>query len=164
MSEPWDLGITLRSRPAWASSCVRSYSYEPPQAQYATTSVGLVALGGETAGWVLEAAKKLEALGRLRAGWDSYGGGPLKQGAKNLTVRVLGLLRTDELPVPAVVLGPGGTVQLEWRAKDKELEVELRDNDTIEYVKVCPSGDIEEGEAAADLPARLHDLSHWFLH
>lgn len=164
MNEPRDLAIALNSGSARPSALAGSYWPSQPQIQYPTTLVGSIALGGRTAGWVLEAAKKLENLGRLCTGWDSYGGVPLKQGAKNLTVRVLRLLCTDELPVPAVVLGSGGTVQLEWRARDKELEVELRDNDTMEFVKVSPGGDIEEGEARTDLPARLHDLSHWLLH
>jgi len=121
-------------------------------------------LGGDTASWVVEAAKKLEALERFQQGWDSHGGLPLKGGAKRLTLQVLGWLRKVELPVPAVVLGSAGTVQLEWRAKGKELEVELRDNDTIEYVKVFPAGEIEEGEASSDLSGKLHNLTAWLLH
>jgi hypothetical protein len=164
MNELQDLGITLNSHPAWPSAPPASCGQTQVQILYpATTLAGVLDLSKDTASWVIEAAKKLEKLGRLRAGWDSYGGVPLKPGAKGLTVRVLDWLRTDELPVPAVVLGSGGTVQLEWRAKGKELEVELRDNSTIEYVKVSTSGDIEEGEATADLSGRLHDLSRWLL-
>jgi hypothetical protein len=136
------------------------------QIQYASPariSTESIDLGGQTADWVLQAAQKLEALGRLRVGWDSYGGLPLKKGTRTLTVRVLDWLRKDELPVPAVVLGSGGTVQLEWRTKGKELEVELRDNDTIEYVRVFPGGDIEDGEAAHDISERLQSLSQWLL-
>jgi len=129
----------------------------------ATTLTCYISLGSQTADWVLEAAKKLEVLGRLRRGWDSYGAVPLKRGTKELTLRVLGWLGRDDLPVPAVVLGSGGTVQLEWRTKGKELEVELRDNDTIEYVKVFPAGDIEEGETAGNLSAKVQDLSQWLL-
>ncbi|MGH7169348.1 MAG: hypothetical protein ACRELG_03615, partial [Gemmataceae bacterium] len=119
----------------------------------------------DTASWVVEAAKKLEALGRFQKGWDSYDGLPIKLGAKRLALQVLGWLRKDELPVPAVVLGSAGTVQLEWRARGKELEVELRDDDSIEYVKVFPADrEIEEGEAASDLSAKLHELTGWLLH
>jgi hypothetical protein len=121
-------------------------------------------LSGDTAHWVVEAVKKLERLGRFRTGWDSYGGLPLRQGAKGLTLWVLRWLGKDELPVPSVVLGSGGTVQLEWRAKGKELEVELRDNNTIEYAKLSPGGEIEEGEAVLNLPGKIHDLAEWFLH
>jgi hypothetical protein len=126
-------------------------------------SLGTINLSGDTASWVIEAAKKLEELGRFRRGWDSYGGLPLKQRAKSLTARVLDWLRKDELPVPAVVLVSGGTVQLEWKARGKELEVQLRDNDTFEFVKVNRDGKIEEGEAENDLFRNLHDLTNWLL-
>jgi hypothetical protein len=116
---------------------------------------------GYTAEWVLETAKKLDALGRRQPGWDSYGGLPLKRGAKTLTLHVLRWLRNEELPVPAVVLCSAGTVQLEWQSRGKELEVELRDNNTFEYMKVFPGGEIEEGEDDIDLSGRVHALSRW---
>ena len=155
INELRELGVTHSSQPAWPLARV----YPEP----ATTFAGSIDLSDQTAGWVLEAAAKLEALGRFQPGWDSYSGLPLQRSAKDLTVRTLRWLRSDELPVPAVVLGSGGTVQLEWRTNDKELEVELRDNNTIEYVKVSSGGAIEEGEVTADLSAKLHDLSRWLL-
>lgn len=164
MNDLQDLGLTCTLRPAWTSPCP-SVHYQPPfQTIYgAAFSPLAIDLSGATAAWVIEAAKKLDRLGRFRADWDSYGGLPLKPSAKNLTLRVLEWLRKDELPVPAVVLGSGGTVQLEWKAKGKELEVELRDNDTIEFVKVSPSGNIEEGETSVNLSGKLHDLTSWLL-
>ncbi len=153
MNELQDLGVTLNSQSAWSS----------PFAYSATTLAGSLNLNVYTAGWVFEATRKLEALRRLRAGWDSYAGLPLKPEARNFTVRILGWLGREELPVPAVVLGSGGTIQLEWRAKGKELDVELRDNDTIEYVKASPGGEIEEGEAGPNLPAKLQHLAGWLL-
>lgn len=165
MNEPQILGLSRCPRSAWAPLVTgSSYSATQPQMQILYISsppFDAIGLAGDTAAWVLEAAKKLEALRRFHVGWDSYGGLPLKPGAKDLTLRVLEWLRKDELPTPAVVLGSGGTVQLEWRAKGKELEVELRDNDTIEFVKVSPDGKIEEGEAADKLSERLHDLTSW---
>jgi hypothetical protein len=132
--------------------------------QQTAISGGTLVLSGSTASWVLDAAKKLEALGKLPAGWDSYGGLPLDSNAKKLTVSVLGWLGGNDLPVPAVVLGSAGTVQLEWRAKGKELEVELGKDNAVEFVKVYPNGDIEEGEEKANLPQRLRGLTRWLLY
>ncbi|MHB1424528.1 MAG: hypothetical protein ACYC3I_15260 [Gemmataceae bacterium] len=164
MNEPQDIGMTcvLRRPLNYPVAC---YSYSSPvQIEYSVApSFDALDLSGNTAGWVLEAAKKLEKLGRFRIGWDSYGGLPLKPNAKGLTLRVLSWLGNDELPVPAVVLGSNGTVQLEWKARGKELEVELQDDDTIEFVKVSPNGKTEGGEANVDLSKRLHELSSWFL-
>lgn len=160
-----ELSFTQSSRPDWFSGLAVSYRQPQVQVMYSgATSTDTIDLSGDTASWVVEAAKKLEALGRFQTGWDSYDGLPLRPGAKRLTLQVLGWLRKDELPIAAVVLGSAGTVQLEWCAKGKELEIELRDNDIIEYVKMLPNGEIEEGEAASDLSEKLLDLTGWLLH
>jgi hypothetical protein len=113
--------------------------------------------------WVMEAAKKLEALGRLPAGWDSHGGRPLNAASRELAVSVLGWLENEHLPVPAVVLGPNGTVQLEWRAKGKELDVELCGDSAINFVKESPEGELEEGRTDRNLQERLKKLTRWLM-
>jgi len=165
VNELHEFGLTSTSRPLSASPFTIRNAQPTIQIIYSgDLSLSTINLSGDTADWVIEAAKKLEALARFRKGWDSYGGLPLKQRAKELTLQVLRWLRKDELPVPAGVLAAGGSVQLEWKAKGKELEVELRDNETIEFVKVNPDGGIEdEGEVEKDLSRRLHDLTVWLL-
>ncbi len=130
--------------------------------QTAITS-GTLILSGSSAPWVMDAAKKLEALGKLPPGWDSYGGLTLDANARRLTVSALGWLGNQDLPVPAVVLGSGGSVQLEWKAKGRELDIELGKNETIQFVKVKEGGDILEGEEKAHLPQKLRDLTWWLL-
>jgi len=126
-------------------------------------TAGFLILRGHAAPWVIDAAKKLEAIGKLPSGWDSYGGAPLDLNARTLTVNALGWLGNENLPVPAVVLGSGGTVQLEWRAGGRELEIEL-EKDGIEFLKVHANKEMEEGQAKTDLPRQLQDLSWWLLH
>lgn len=165
VNELHEFGLTSTSRPFFALPITARSVLPTVQIIYSEdSSLSMINLSGDTADWVIEAAKKLEALARFRKGWDSYGGLPLKPRAKELTLQVLRWLRKDELPVPAVALVSGGTVQLEWRIKEKELEVELRDNDTIEFVKVNSDGGIEEGEAEKDLSSELHNLTSWLLH
>jgi hypothetical protein len=114
--------------------------------------------------WVREAAVKLEALGALPRNWDSYGGSPLTQSAKDFTNQVLRCLEDKDLPTPAVVLGSRGTVQFEWRRRGKELEVDLGEGNELEYVKVGPSGTIqEEGCEQSDFGSKLRELVAWFL-
>ena len=120
-------------------------------------------LYGRSAPWVIEAAKKLDAIGRLSVGWDSYGGASLDVEAKKMTANALGWLGGNNLPVPAVVLGSSGTVQLEWRANGRELEIELGKN-RIEFLRVDLDGSTEEGEERGDLPHKLRGLTWWFLH
>jgi hypothetical protein len=131
--------------------------------QLSTTSGGFITFTGSSPVWVFEAAKKLEALGRLRPGWDSYGGLPLNPESQALTLNVLGWLGSDELPTPAVVLGSEGNVHLEWRVKGRELEVGLGRGQRVAFVKVYPNGDIEEGEQSANLPQQLRGLTCWLM-
>jgi hypothetical protein len=120
-------------------------------------------LTGDTAPWVLEAVKKLDAIGKLRRGWDSYDGLPLSAGAKRMTFDALEWLKGQNLPVPAVVLGSSGTVNLEWRTNGKELELELGlgEGGAIEYVKVDAQGEMEEGVESAAIEERLRTLTDW---
>ena len=129
------------------------------QAPTAVTSVSLNLQA--SAPWVIAAARKLERLGTLPQDWDSYGGLPLKAGAREITVRVLGWLQREDLPIPAVVLGSAGTVQLEWRCGGKELEVDLGDGREIDFVTIDSQGQIEEGQARTDDEEKIRTLTHW---
>lgn len=122
-------------------------------------------LSASQGAWVIEAARKLEALGRLPSNWDSYGGLSLDPASKELTLRVLGWLGFDDLPIPQVALGSGGEVHLEWRKKGRELEVELGNSKghRIEFMKVYPTGRIEEGFEDDAVSQKLVQLSDWLL-
>jgi hypothetical protein len=148
------------------SVCSGPYQYSQLGMLVGQTSLsnGTLALNGSQASWVLEAAKKLDSLRLLQGGWDSYGGLPLDQEAKKLTVSVLGWLEGEELPVPAVVLGSCGNVQLEWRLSGRELEVDLRPDNTVEFVKIDKANVIGEGEENSNLPLKLRGLSWWLIH
>ncbi len=163
LNEMLEFGVTNANIPAFGT--VRyGQQFLGMVVNQTTITGGNLLLRGTTAPWVIDAAKKLEALGRLPTGWDSYGGLPLDSHAKTLTVSALGWLEDKNLPVPAVVLGSAGTVQLEWRVKGRELEIELGKNETVEFVKLAPEGVVEEGEEKTNLPQRLRSLTWWLLY
>ena len=113
--------------------------------------------------WVLQAARKLEVIGRLKYNWDSYGALPLNTQARQFTVQVLRWLGDEDLPPPAVVLESDGTIQMEWRAKGKELDVGLVNGDRIEYVKVDANGDVGEGAEQIRPVSKLRELTGWLM-
>jgi hypothetical protein len=113
--------------------------------------------------WVAEAAKKLEAISGLQAGWDSYGGRPLTPAAKRSTVEVIRTLEGEDLPVPAVALCSGGTVQLEWRHNGRELDIDVGKGDEYEYVTCDQAGQVKEGRADRYSPSELSKLARWLL-
>jgi hypothetical protein len=113
--------------------------------------------------WAIDVAKKLESLEKLQAGWDSYGGLPLKKRAKDFTIQAIGWINEEDLPTPAVVLSSGGTIQLEWKSDGKELHIDLGEGDSIEFVKCDRNGNIEEGEETKNIPSRMRKLASWLV-
>jgi hypothetical protein len=159
-----EIGATTANTPIMSAH--GQWQYFPMYVQATALSSHSLVLLGSSAPWVLDAVKKLQEIGKLSAGWDSYEGVPLDSHARRLTVNALGWLGGNDLPVPAVVLGSSGTVQLEWRVNGKELEIELG-RGKIGLLQVYPGGDIkesEEGEETADLPQKLRKLTCWLLH
>jgi hypothetical protein len=128
-----------------------------------TTTADSLYFSASTADWVFQAARKLDKLARLEENWDSHRGLPLQSQARHLTVEVLDCLKRVPLPTPAVVLGSGGTVHLEWRRRGKELELGMGGQTGIEYLKVYPQGRVEEGEETGNLRSRVRDLTLWLL-
>lgn len=129
-----------------------------------STTSSAIALDANTAIWVLEAMKKLESLGRHRRNWDSYDGLPLSPSAKRMTFDALGWLMHQDLPVPAVVLGSGGTVHLEWRSNGKELEIGFGNHGTVEYLKVDEVGNYEEEEEInSEVRNKVTKLAEWLI-
>lgn len=125
-----------------------------------TTSA--LALDADTAPWVFEATRRLESLEHLHRNWDSYGGLPLSPQARLITFDALGWLKMRDLPIPSVVLGADGTVHLEWRSRTgRELEVGFGIGGRLEYAKTNTQGDIEEGEADAQIRENLCVLTEW---
>lgn len=140
------------------------YCPEQPYGMYVVdaTAGGILVLHGDRAAWVTEAAKKLDSIGRLPRGWNSYGGFPLRDGSRNLAGNVLNWLERENLPVPAVVLASDGVVHFEWGNKGRELEVELQ-GDAVDYVKVNDQGDVEDEGSIEASPQNLRMLTSWLL-
>src|SRR5262249_9754403 len=74
----------------------------------------ILALRGDTAGWVEPTIKTLGRLLTLPAGWDSYGGRPIELPLVWAAWHLLTVVLRDESPAPAVVPTNRGGVQLEW--------------------------------------------------
>ncbi|MBI2195029.1 MAG: hypothetical protein HYU36_23860 [Planctomycetes bacterium] len=114
--------------------------------------------------WLVETLKKIERLSQLSANWDSYGAQPVKAEILGLSIRLLGSLEGESLPNPLVSAGSAGTVDFEWQFQGRELEVEILDQDRVEYLKVYPDGRMEEGEISPNFPDGLRRLIRWLLH
>jgi hypothetical protein len=113
--------------------------------------------------WQVQTLVKLEGLRCLPRGWDSHDGLPLQPEAAAAVEGLLRELRDLDLPVPGVVLGPEGTVQLEWRRDGRELELEVQAPGVIHSLRVFVDGRMEEGNLGPDLGSEARRLSRWLL-
>ncbi len=112
--------------------------------------------------WLVQTMEKLQALARLPANWDSHGGLALQPAICHAAMAVLGWLENHELPVPGVVLGSSGTVQLEWQYDGRELQVEILTPVAIGWLKIAADGSMEEGHEPAT-PEQFRRLTEWLL-
>ena len=144
---------TFESQSEWRNVCADMLTATP------------VITLGDSATWVLDAAMQLDSLAALKAGWDSYGGRPLNEKAKEIAFGTLSILKTTNLPVPCVALGSSGDVQFEWRRDGRQLDLDVGDDaDAVEFVTVDPTGHITEGTEKTDWRRRVLLLAGWLIY
>lgn len=89
--------------------------------------------------------RKLRELLSLPHDWDSYGSRPPTFVAVNRALQVVLEITLDVFLLPRIFPVPGGGVQLEWRSGRRELEIEIDDCGSVEYLKVEQGTPVEEG-------------------
>jgi hypothetical protein len=75
--------------------------------------------------WINDAKQKLDELGSLKAGWDSYAARPISKSARSAALQLLQEISLPSTPRPAIVPTSDGSVQLEWHTKGIDLEVRI---------------------------------------
>lgn len=93
--------------------------------------------------WVTPTIDALTELVLLRDDWDGYGAPPIDHESVNAALRFLSLAANHVTPPPAVIATGMGTVQLEWRDGDVEIDVEISPDGTYDAVYEGPEGEQE---------------------
>lgn len=105
--------------------------------------------------WLHQLAEQFRRLHGLGPNWNSHGARKVQPDAVVLAVRVLLVIATDPLPLPAVIPTFGGGVQLEWHDVGVDLEIEV---DPLGGVEVWFRDRIEKREWEGDLGEREADV------
>jgi hypothetical protein len=95
--------------------------------------------------WLRSSLRKVTELALLPSGWDGYGSRPIQQPAVERVSEVLTYLSYLDLPNPQLFPVPGGGIQIEMRQDDRELEIEILPDGSIEYLLVLSNGEMSEG-------------------
>jgi hypothetical protein len=75
--------------------------------------------------WRDPVTKRLEELIRLEEGWDGYRGAPVSFEIAHFAVRMLEVACGLEVPVPQIVPGSQGDLQIEWHTERGDIELDV---------------------------------------
>src|SRR2546423_9954773 len=75
--------------------------------------------------WRDSVGNRLEDLIRLERGWDGYRGAPVSFEIAHFAVRMLEVACGLEAPVPQIVPGSQGDLQIEWHTEHGDVELDV---------------------------------------
>jgi len=110
-----------------------------------------------TVSWLSASLKKIGELRELRAGWDSYNAQPIQERAIQEGSDLLMYLARLDLPEPRIVPTSAGGIQLEFQKDERELELEILPDGSIEFLTV----EMQEGTVLAITSSRMFELANW---
>jgi hypothetical protein len=91
--------------------------------------------------WRDPVAKRLEELIRLERGWDGYRGAPVSFEIAHFAVRMLEVACGLETPIPQIVPGSQGDLQIEWHTERGDIELDvLAPNSVFAWRRTASTG------------------------
>lgn len=105
---------------------------------------------------------KLTELSELPNNWDGYGSPGIQPAVKVAASDLIGVLHKAGAPMPHFALVSGGGLQLEWRKKNRELELEILPSGEIGFLKAHESGEMQEGILPRSFHLDVFELVKWF--
>lgn len=75
--------------------------------------------------WWNSARSRLNELGKLAPGWDSYGAKVIASSARAAAIDVLRQITTRKTPPPSIVPTSDGSIQIEWHTRGIDLELRV---------------------------------------
>lgn len=76
-------------------------------------------------GWLGTAKARLDELGKLQPGWNSYGAPSISANARTTAYYLLRQLAGPNTPRPYLVPTSDGSVQIEWHTRGIDLEIRV---------------------------------------
>lgn len=76
--------------------------------------------------WRKTLVRRLDELCSLPEGWDGYGALPVAFSNANFVASLLGSACPINAPLPQIVPGPNGDLQIEWHSETSDIELHIR--------------------------------------
>ena len=117
-----------------------------------------VRIPGQRSAWNEALRKRFDHICSLPFGWDGYRGQPVSFSCANFAASVLERLYIDGFPLPSLVPGSDGTLQIEWHKHQLDIELDiLGPNKVMAYRNDDITGEDEEIELETDFTV----VSNW---
>jgi len=108
--------------------------------------------------WRERAAERLHSLTQLPIGWDGYRAKPVSKENAIFAMFVLESFMDSNQPIPDIVPGINGDLQIEWHTLKGDLEVQVLKPNSVE-VWLAEAGDAKGTET--QLTNDFRELSRW---
>ncbi len=90
------------------------------------TAGAMVSEEEEAPAWAVYAKRRFDEVCALEEGWDGYRGRRVKWQTADFTFRMLQSICAWDAPVPQIVPGSSGTLQVEWHLPHQTIELLVR--------------------------------------
>jgi len=118
-----------------------AYSHAP-QCSGIAVNPSIPVAGMET--WKRQAIQKVIGFNALAPNWDAQGSNAPSRAVIQTAIEFLRNIPGEMFPVPLVVPISGGGFHLEWEMGDRDLEIAITPNGTIEALRVEHGMPIED--------------------
>ena len=113
--------------------------------------------------WQVQAVKMVLQTANLLENWDTYGSAAPTPAAVDTAMALIMQIDLEDIPVPYVVPVPGGGIQLEWIMNQRELELEVLPDGSVEFLKTESGQPTQEGPLARASPPEIASLVAWLV-
>jgi hypothetical protein len=113
--------------------------------------------------WLKEVGRKLRVIQSAGADWDNEDGEPIKPAIISIASELLVPLANLNMPVPRIAPVLGGGIQFEWSLGERELEIEIMPDGSVEYLIARENGTVQEGELPGLPIAEVLAHARWLL-
>jgi hypothetical protein len=154
---------SIQTQPAFFDECENEMVVRQYVVRHNAQGVEVVKIPPEWT-WQLESVKRILECLSLGENWNSYGGHPPSLNTALTAIDLLSVIPYADFPRPRVVPIATGGIQFEWENGRRELDIEVRDDGTIEYLKVDDANpDGEEGRFTSVNSLNLKSLLTWLV-
>lgn len=123
-----------------------------------------ISAGHYAPGFMTRLNQELDRLAALPPNWDAEGAPRIQPAIIAAARQFISRWPNDIATVPAVVPSAVGTLQFEWNAGRRSLELEIETPSTVHYLKWDPDENTEdEGIFGIDEIDKAEFLIRWFM-